>query len=181
MLAILSKPWYPAPKGNFGLDLIAELQASSLGSRLKRLSEMLYQDYSSLYEYAGVPFKPIWFLVANYLTARRHGSITEIATALHVTHAHIHQVAAQMIQHGIVEQYIDPADRRRRVIRLTKLGVERVAQAMPVWDAIRCAQEQLITESGVDILQIIERLEIAVQERSIFERASILLTPQDTD
>lgn len=159
------------------MDLIAELQASSLGSRLKRLSEMLYQDYASLYDYAGVPFKPIWFLIANYLTARRHGSITEIATALHVTHAHVHQVAAQLIKLGIIEQFEDPTDRRRRLLRLSRHGAERVAQAMPVWNAIRLAQEQIIAESGTDILAIIERLENAVQEKSIFDRASAFLEP----
>ncbi len=161
------------------MDLIAELQASSLGSRLKRLSEMMYQDYANLYDYAGVPFKPIWFLIANYLTIRRHGSITQIAAALHVTHAHVHQVAAQLIKLGIIEQFTDPADRRRRLLRLTPHGTVRIEQAKPVWNAIRLAQEEIIAEAGIDFIATIQRLEQAVQEKSVFERASAFLEPPE--
>ena len=153
------------------MDLIAELGASSLGSRLKRLGDLLYQDYAKLYEFAGVPFKPIWFLILNYLSTRESGSITEIASALHVTHPYVNQIAGDLIKRQIIEAFADPNDKRRRMLRLTDSGHDLVDRARCVWAAIRSAQEQIIAESDSDVLGILARLEDAVYERGVFERA----------
>ncbi|HKK48056.1 MAG TPA: MarR family winged helix-turn-helix transcriptional regulator [Alkalispirochaeta sp.] len=154
------------------MDLIADLRESSLGSRFKRLGELLYNDYAELYDFAEVPFKPVWYLILNYFTRRASGSITEIAAALHVTHAHVTQVADQLITLQILAAHADPNDRRRRLLRLTAHGEQQVNRARPVWEAIRLAQEEIIAESGCDVLEIIERLEQAISRSSVYERAS---------
>lgn len=161
------------------MDLIADLRTSSLGSRFKRLGDMLYNDYAALYEFAEVPFKPIWFLILNYLVRRSSGSITEIADALHVTHAHVNQVAGQLIDLQIIQADTDPNDRRRRLLRLTAQGEQLVDRARPVWEAIRLAQEEIVAESEREILEIIHRLEQAIDRRSVFERASEYLKDDD--
>lgn len=154
------------------MDLIAELGASSLGSRFKRLGDLLYQDYAKLYQHAGVPFKPIWFLILNYLSTRSSGSITEIASALYVTHPHVTHIAADLIQRGLVQAFADPADGRRRMLRLTRRGRDLIEQARPVWEAIRRAQEQIIAEADSNVLRILERLEAAVYRSSVYERVT---------
>ncbi len=154
------------------MDFIAELGASSLGSRLKRLGDLLYQDYAKLYEVAGVPFKPIWFLILNYLSTRESGSITEIAAALHVTHPYVNQIAGDLIKRNVLEAFADPNDKRRRMLRLTEGGRDLVDRARCVWAAIRRAQEQIIAESESDVLGILARLEEAVYQRGVFERAT---------
>lgn len=161
------------------MDLIADLRTSSLGSRFKRLGELLYNDYAALYDFAKVPFKPIWFLILNYLLRRSSGSIMEIAEALHVTHAHVNQVAGQLIDLQILQADTDPNDRRRRLLRLTSEGQELVDRARPVWEAIRLAQEEIIAESESEVLEIIHRLEQAIARRSVFERASEYLKDED--
>lgn len=161
------------------MDLIADLRTSSLGSRFKRLGEMLYNDYAALYDFVEVPFKPIWFLILNYLLRRSRGSITEIAEALHVTHAHVNQVAGQLIDLEIIQADTDPSDRRRRLLRLTPQGQELVDRARPVWEAIRLAQEEIIAESESEVLEIIHKLEQAIAQRSVFDRASEYLKDED--
>jgi hypothetical protein len=58
-------------------DLLTELGALALGSRLKRLADSLMQDGVRIYETVGSEFEPRWFPVFTYLYRRGPTSITE--------------------------------------------------------------------------------------------------------
>ncbi|MFT7688506.1 MAG: hypothetical protein ACI9FB_003870, partial [Candidatus Azotimanducaceae bacterium] len=50
------------------MDLLRDLGALGLGSRLKRLSDQLMQDGIRIYRETGVDFEPKWFPVYYYLS-----------------------------------------------------------------------------------------------------------------
>ena len=60
-------------------DILDELGALALGSRLKRLSDALFQDGARIYQAAGQGFEPRWFPVFVYLYRKGPTSITELA------------------------------------------------------------------------------------------------------
>jgi DNA-binding MarR family transcriptional regulator len=65
---------------------------------------------------------------------------------------------------------IDYDDRRRRLVYLTKTGDEEVARLKAAEPAICAAYDGLSREVGADIMAVVERLDAALDERSMAER-----------
>ncbi|MQW87514.1 MarR family winged helix-turn-helix transcriptional regulator [Sinorhizobium saheli] len=54
---------------------------------------------------------------------------------------------------GLVEVFVDPADRRLRRLRLTADGGRLLARAVPIWKATHEALDSRLGESGADRLR----------------------------
>jgi len=71
----------------------------------------------------------------------------ELATALGVDRTTLSRELAPLEQAGLIDAGTDPADRRRRVICLSKAGRGRVKEAFPLWERAQAALEE---EFGAD-------------------------------
>ena len=70
-----------------------------------------------------------------------------LATALGVDRTTLSRELAPLEQAGLVDAAADPADRRRRVLRLSAAGRVRVKRAYPLWER---AQAELAAEFGAE-------------------------------
>jgi GNAT superfamily N-acetyltransferase len=116
--------------------------------------------------------EPSWFPILHLLTVRSALSITEIAAELHQTHSAVHQTARAMEQHQLLLSRRDRRDERRRVLKLSSKGQRLVAQLQPVWKVIRSCAEELIAESGIDLLGALRKMEKSLDSRAYYERIS---------
>lgn len=152
------------------MDLLRDLGALALGSRLKRLSDRLMQDGIKVYRDSGRAFEPKWFPVYYYLSQVGPSSVTDVARGLGITHPSVNQIAKEMIAADLVAAYKDTRDKRRRVLALTKLGKSQLPLLESVWRDIRAALQELLDETQVDFLGYVETIERALDARSFHER-----------
>lgn len=152
------------------MDIMEELGALSLGSRLKRLSDTLMQDGVRIYQVAGMGFEPRWFPVFVYLYRKGPTSITELAKGLGVSHPGINKIANEMIEARLAAPYKDRNDKRKRVLALTSTGREKYLEMEPVWRDIRQALQGIVDECGGEFLSQLTKLERCIDRSGFHER-----------
>jgi DNA-binding MarR family transcriptional regulator/N-acetylglutamate synthase-like GNAT family acetyltransferase len=151
-------------------DLIRELGPLAFASRLRRLSERLMQDVSSVYADFDSDFEARWFPVAYLLKHHATLAVTEISGILGYTHPAVVQIAAAMERRGMVKSRVDAGDGRRRLLSLTARGKQTVARIAPVWDAVRRCTQEIIDGSGHDVLSVIEAVEHELDRQELLPR-----------
>jgi DNA-binding MarR family transcriptional regulator len=152
------------------MDILRDLGALALGSRLKRLSDRLMQDGIRVYRDAGNIFEPKWFPVYYYLSHVGPSAVTDISRGLGVSHPSVNQVAKEMIAAGVLAAYKDTKDKRKRVLALTKQGKSQLPELETIWRDIQAALQELLEETQVDFLGYLEALERGLEKRSFHER-----------
>ncbi len=156
-------------------DIIRQQRELALASRLKRLHERLVREASQVYREIDVNFEARWFAVFYALGRTAPLSVVELARELHITHTAVNQVAGELIRHGLVSQGRDRRDARRRLLRLTAKGRSVFARLEPVWAAVVEANREWLQDAGVDLLAALDRVEDALEERSIYDRLRVKL------
>lgn len=159
------------------MDLVRSRGAAAFGTRLRRLSERLDREVQTLYAERGLPFEPRWFSVV--LALREAGPLTvgELASRLGVSHAAVSQVRAAMTRAGLVAGDDDPADRRRRTLRLTEDGEAVALRCEPLWDAIRRTTDSMLAAHAPELLSQMDALEAALDDAGLKARVDRISPP----
>jgi len=153
------------------MDFLKELGHLAIASRLKRLTDRFLQGGSEVYRSLGIDFEPRWFTIFYLLSTQGSPlSIREIADALKVSHPAVIQTSQMLIKKGLVESLQDDSDRRKRLLAVTPRGKQLAASLTPVWDCFRSAVAELFDGAGVDMLDVIQRVESKLDEENIGER-----------
>lgn len=152
------------------MDLLKELGTFAFASRLKRLSDRLKSEATTLYHHRGADFNDSWFLIGYLLSREENLTVTEMARALGISRPAISQIAGEMSKHRLINVRIDETDRRRKILSLTESGREAVDSLEPVWNAVAECTEELIATSGQDVLKAIDAIEHGIETRSLFAR-----------
>ncbi len=139
----------------------------ALGTRLKLLSETLYNQVDTIYRSCNIPFQARWFPIVYLLYQKQSMSVTEVAKELGVTHSAISQLTNKIIKKGIIEHKPDPADERRRLLSLSKAGLELCQQMQPVWQDVLLSVQEIITKSGFDIMKTLDAFERELDRKSL--------------
>ena len=160
------------------MDLIKELGALALASRLKRLSETMMRGVTRLYEDQQVEFHPRWFPVVYLLNQEGPMPVTAIAEALGMTHPAINQTAGQLSRYGLINSRKDRKDERKRILSLSKKGRDTVARLKPLWDIIDQCGRDLIDECGSDFLGVLEKMEQELLRMDMYKRVNNHLNRQ---
>lgn len=151
-------------------DIIEELGSLALATRLKNLSERLARDVSQVYKQSAFDFEPRWFALVYALKDGEELSVTELSTMLQQTHPAVNQVSNVLVEKGLVNERKDSSDQRKRLLKLSKKGIKLVADMNALWEKIRLANDELLAESGGDLLKNLDRVESALNEKSMFDR-----------
>ena len=141
----------------------------ALAARLRRLSERIDRDGTQVYAAQNVVFEQRWYGLLNQLVINGPMSIGEIASALRITHVSVSQASRSLEAAGIVVSAADPADARRRQLKLTAKGNNLVEQLSPMWRAFNAVAEELNAEAG-DIVRLLNMLDDALVRKSLFDR-----------
>ncbi len=152
------------------MDLISELGALAVATRLKRLSERLAGDVNKIYKELDLNFESKWFLVLELLSRRKTLSIVDIADELKLTHPAIVQFADQMLKAKLIIAQKDIKDGRKRMVSLSPQGVKLLKQLAPVLAVVKEENELWLNEADSHLLDIMSQLEAKLDEMSMYDR-----------
>lgn len=155
-------------------DFPSRSGGAAIGARLRRLSDRIDREADGLYAAFGIDFEQRWFGVMNQLALKKAMSVSELATALGVTHVAISQTRAALLERGFIATTDDPKDARRRVLTLSAQGRVLVKKLGPLWDALNDAARELDREAG-GVADALARLEAALDKRSLAARVQARL------
>jgi DNA-binding MarR family transcriptional regulator/ribosomal protein S18 acetylase RimI-like enzyme len=157
-------------EGGWYMDLIKQLGPLALASRLKRLSDRLMRDGYRIYREQGLEFEPRWFTVFYLLSRRSPLAVTEISHELQITHPAVNQVAGLMEKAGLINSRRDKTDERKRLLSLSPSGKLLAAKLKPIWKDIKDANQELLDESGKDLLSTLDQIENSLDQTEMFDR-----------
>ncbi len=157
------------------MDLIKQLGSLALASRLKRLSDRLMRDGVRIYREEGLAFEPRWFTVFYLLSKKSPLSVTEIAHQLRVTHPAVNQVAGILEKEGLLVSRKDRSDERKRLLSLSPSGKALLTHLKPLWNDFKVSADELLAESGVDLLKALDRIENSLDHAEAYERIKSLI------
>ena len=160
-------------------DLVRQLGPLAFASRLKRISDRLYRDISRIYEELDVDFEARWFLVLVLLAQESPLGVTEVSDRLGLTHPAVNQIVGAMSRHGLVLSKSDRKDERRRLLSLSARGRRLTERLEPVWKVVSDQTAHLIEETGIDFLAALNKIELSLDSRDMYERVGTALQ-QDT-
>jgi len=153
------------------MDFIKELGYLAIASRMKRLTGRFMRGGSQAYKSLGIDFEPRWFTVFYLIyTQDSPLSISEIANSLKISHPAVIQTTQILIKKGLIKSFQDSQDRRIRRLAITGKGKELVNFLIPVWNDFETATSELFEKAGVDMLGIIKRIEVLLNEEDVGSR-----------
>jgi len=142
----------------------------ALGSRLRRLSDMITEDAGRIYEAYGVDFQPRWFPVFYVLQEGDTKSVTGIAAEIGHTHVSVSQILKEMVKKGYVVEKRDRNDGRKTLISLSKAGQEVAARVQDQFRDVNQAIEKASASTAHDLWKAIEAWEVLLNDKSLLER-----------
>lgn len=150
-------------------DYLRSVGAVAIGGRLRRLSERIDREAAGLYKRRGVKFEQRWFGLLNQLRLNGPMSVTEIASALRISHASVSQSRKSLENAGLIVSRADTNDARRRSVELSDAGQTLIKELAPLWRASAAAAAKLV-EVADGLMTALDQLEDALDERSFDDR-----------
>lgn len=152
------------------MDFVVEKGVLALGSRLKALSDALYEAVDDVYRTHGLELQSRWFPLLRMLGEQGPLTVGEIATGIGQSHSAVSQLSSRLTRDGWLRAGGDRRDRRRRLLALTDKAEAELKRLRPVWSAIQSSLEELIAETGMDILGALGAFEAQLEKRPLGER-----------
>ena len=149
------------------MDIIKELGVRGVGSYLKRIVEYMLNEVKSVYREFGIEIEPSWLPFFVAIGSKNGISIKEIAELTNVTHSAVSQAVNNMKSKELVEAKESSEDKRIQLIYITQKGRDEIMKLMPVCDTIKSVVEKRFSDTGYDILDVIEKLENEVRRDSV--------------
>ena len=152
-------------------DVVAEMGPAFLASRLKRLGERMQASSATVISDAGLPLLPGQMAI---MAALRTGpmSVGDLAEACGSSQPGVTRVLNQLDKLGMIAE-VDRPDQRSRVVELSKTGRSAAAVlTTDVWPRVGMAAREVVAFADTDFLQQLGRIEAALAERSIAQRAA---------
>ncbi|MES3017561.1 MAG: hypothetical protein V4721_07280 [Bacteroidota bacterium] len=160
------------------MNLINDLGELAIATRLKRLSERLSNDVSKIYKESEVDFEAKWYLVLELLNRKKLLAITEISESLELSHPAVIQFVDQLAERKLIKTSADKKDARKRMVSLSPGGKKVLSQLQPILDVIKDENKKWIAEAEGNILTILDQLEKALDDKSMYQRVKISLLEQ---
>lgn len=141
-----------------------------LGSRLRRLSEMLTEQAGEVYSMYAIEMNPKWFPVFYVLAEGEDKSIMQIAQEISHSHPSVSTIIKEMVKHGVAMEVANKADARKNYIRLTDKGQEINKQIQVQYTDVNTAVETALKETQYDIWKAIAEWEHLLDQKSLLNR-----------
>lgn len=141
------------------MDVLRELGGLALGSRLKALSERLYDAVDRGYTQLGLGMQARWFPLLQCVAGRGPVTVTEAAVAIGQTHSAVSQLAGRLVEAGLLERRASADDGRCTHLLLSADGERLWARMGPAWLAVRRAVDGI---AGTQLLAAIDACEQAL-------------------
>ncbi len=164
---------YPnRPQTMSAADYNRGLGGAAIGARIRRLSERIDREANRVYASLGVEFEQRWLSVLEQLVVHGPMSVNDLAKVLRISHPSVSQARNSMYNAGLISERADPADGRRRILRVTRKGALLAKKLQPTWSALDQVGRELNVDAG-DAVAALNRLEDALDRLSIPDRVEI--------
>ncbi|MGD8540024.1 MAG: bifunctional helix-turn-helix transcriptional regulator/GNAT family N-acetyltransferase [Candidatus Aminicenantes bacterium] len=153
------------------MDFIKELGYLAIATRMKRLTDLFMRGAIDVYQSFDIDFEPRWFALFYLLHSRGEAlSISEISQSLLMSHPAVIQISQMLVKKNLIESFQDEGDRRIRRLRLTDKGREMASALQPIWNDFEIATAKMFEGAGIDMLDVVQRIERELRKESISER-----------
>lgn len=150
-------------------NIINELGALAIGSRMRRLYDALSKDAARIYQDHELQFEIKYFSLFYIISKRKQIGIMDIAEELSLTHPAIIHLAKELEKKGYIESVSAPGDSRKRMLQLSAKGKKSLPEFKRVWEKINNLNEQLFVQQH-QLLQTLEAIEKTLEETSYYKR-----------
>jgi|GEM_PF-109403 len=151
-------------------DFLDTLNELALGSRLKRLAERLQGQAAEIYQAYGLDIQAKWFTLLALLDQKDQVNIVEASNALGLSQPALTQFCKQLKAAKLVDILVDKQDSRKKIIQLTGLGKQSIADMKPIWRAVESAAIDLCEETDNQFYVSLLAFESALNRSSLIER-----------
>tara|TARA_R110002051_G_scaffold323514_2_gene417421 strand:- start:2030 stop:2515 length:486 start_codon:yes stop_codon:yes gene_type:complete len=143
--------------------------SSTLGSRVRRLIDLLDGEVEAAYAASGLAWRPRYTPVLRTLLSLGSTSIKAVAAEIGVSHSAVSQTVSQMAREGLV--VLTPgADARERIVVLTPKTEAMIPGLQRQWAATNAAANQLDTELSASLSAVLGEAIDALDQRSFGAR-----------
>jgi DNA-binding MarR family transcriptional regulator len=153
------------------VDVVAQMGPAFLGSRLKRLGEQMQASAATVIAETGLPLQPGQMAI---LAALRMGpmSVGQLAQTCGSSQPGVTRTLGQLRTLGMVTN-TRGEDQRSRTVALSQKGRHALSViASEVWPRVGMAAQQILSQLDGDFLLQLTKVEAALAEASIAERAA---------
>lgn len=151
-----------------GLDFLLGPAATAL--RVQHLLELLNGQLAEALRDSGCELRATSTGVALLLGCQGPTALAEIARQLGLSHQLATQRVRAMEKDGYVLGLDHPEDGRSRLIALTIDGEEQAARLQTFLTGLELAYQDLFAETGLDLMDIVRRVETALVGKSLAQR-----------
>lgn len=148
-------------------DIMSSLEALSLASRLRRISDRIVDDVAGLYAQLDLPFNPRWFPYFYILKEGDSLAVADVAELLKVSHPTVIKFTNQMVKAGVLASAIDKEDRRRRLLTITPKGKELAHLMTPVWEKIKVVVDELVSDTNEDVFTMLNAMDCQLDKKPL--------------
>jgi len=152
------------------MDFYEKVGKMALGSRLRRLGELLTEQAAAVYSLYEVDIQPKWFPVFYVLASGEERSITQIAQEIGQSHPSVSTIVKEMIKKEIVMKGANNKDGRENYVTLTQKGFEINERVQAQYVDVNAAIENALAETQSNIWRAIEEWEFLLSEKSLLQR-----------
>jgi DNA-binding MarR family transcriptional regulator len=140
-------------------DLLSDLGALALASRLKRMGDTIILGGIEVYKHYGYDFEPKWFPIYYFLSINKEASIMEIAENLKISHPAVIQLAKELEKNGLIISKKSKDDARKRLLKLSKKGKDILPNLQKIWAEIKHLNTTVIEAQERNLLDALTELE----------------------
>ena len=142
----------------------------ALGSRLRRLSEIITEQAGKVYALYDVDMQPKWFPVFYALSAGEEKSITQIAQEIGHSHPSVSTIVKEMLKKGLVQESPNKSDGRKNYIKLSAKGLAINERIQDQYADVNAAIENALNETQYNIWKAIEEWEFLLEQKDLLKR-----------
>lgn len=146
----------------------------AIGSRLRRLADLVTHDAAELYKLYGVDIKPKWFPVLYMLLDSDDGrlTVTGIARSIGQTHPSVSIIVRELKDAGLVSDEKGNSDRRSTVVCLTEKGRALNKSLKKACDDVERVVSAIEADSEHKLWQALDNWESRLIEKSLMSRVA---------
>lgn len=144
----------------------------AIGLHLQQLLYVIIEQGSSVLRAKDVKVKPNATSVVYYLHCYGSCSAAELADFLKISHQLVSQRITWLEKNSLVRIVPDSQDNRRRIVQLTSEGKKEARKLHRVLEQTTAAFSELMAEMGVDLVQVIKKMERSLVAKPLIERVA---------
>ena len=145
------------------MDIVRSLGEISLGSRLKRLSDMLMKEIQRLYKRQNVDFDPYLFPAFYNIVQHQNTTNNQLIEALKTSQPAVTQTINKLNQRGLISIRTDSIDKRKKIISASDKGEMLYKQLQPLWKILDETVKQYTTLEANTLVEHITHFEQALR------------------